>query len=86
MLGGPDLVHSEHPKACYYQHKVSNFKDNKSTTTKLICHRFSNINPDVPVGRKASTFTFLKWALGDCRRTEAKEIKTKIKQNRGVCL
>ena len=43
------LVRSGRSKVCYYQPKINNFKDNKSTTSKLNCHTFLSDNLGVHV-------------------------------------
>ena len=39
--------------------EINIFYDNKSTTTQIICHILSKINPDAHVSTK-NTFTFYK--------------------------
>ena len=45
-----NLVHSERSKIINL--KINNFRDNNSTTTKIIWHIFSSINPDVHVNKQ----------------------------------
>ena len=45
------------PKYVIINIKINNFLDNK-TTTQILCHIFSKINPDAHVSTKINTFTF----------------------------
>ena len=46
------------PKCVIISLKFNNFKDDESTTTKIIRHIFSHINQDVHVNAKINTFKF----------------------------
>ena len=47
------------PKLDIFNLKINIFFDDKSTT-KILCHFFSKINPDGHFGTKVNTFTFYK--------------------------
>ena len=63
------------PKYVIINLKINDFKDNKSTT-QILCHLFSKINPDAHVSTKINTFTlnFYDGVWGQ-QPPEAREIK-----------
>ena len=72
VLGGPGTCSLEKflKKRCYLVHSerseiinlnINNFRDNKSTTTKIFRHILSSINPDVHVNKQNH---FIKRGLG----------------------